>query len=81
MRTSYNLSNVNIEEKEINYKPDNLIMVSRCHKEISCLKCGKKFHSEGPYNRICNKCNLINERTRANTYSVKFEICKDNVLF
>lgn len=26
-------------------------------KERNCLKCGKKFWSEGNYNWICKKCN------------------------
>ena len=47
MRTACNCSNVNIEEKGIEYKPDNLIMVSRWYKKLSCLKCGKKSLSKG----------------------------------
>ena len=35
-----------------------------------CLKCGKKFHSKGPYNRICDKCSLMNERVASSTYAV-----------
>ncbi len=27
-----------------------------------CLKCGKKFASEGEFNRICDTCNSINSR-------------------
>ena len=26
-----------------------------------CLKCGRKFKSDGPHNRICARCNLRNE--------------------
>ena len=76
MRTSYNRSNVNIEEKETEYKHDNLIMVGRWHKKMPCLKCGKKFFSEGLYNRICEKCNLINEGTGANTYSLSLKFAE-----
>ncbi len=68
MRTAYNRSNVNIEGKEIEYKPDNLIMVSRRNMKMSCLKCGKKFLSEGPSNRICTKCNVINRKERVARY-------------
>jgi hypothetical protein len=75
MRTSYNRSNV-IEEKETKYKHDNLIMVGRWHKEMSCLKCGKEFYSEGLYNRICEECNLINESTRATTYSLNLKFAE-----
>ena len=76
MRTAYNRSNVNIEEKEVEYKPDNLIMVSRRNMKMSCLKCGKKFFSEGLHNRICEKCNLINEETRAPTYSLSLKFAE-----
>ncbi len=35
-----------------------------------CLKCGKKFLSERPYNRICEKCSLINKKVALNAHSV-----------
>lgn len=39
-------------------------------KKRVCLKCGKQFLSKGPYNRICDKCCLMNERVASSTYSV-----------
>ncbi len=33
----------------------------RSKKKRLCLKCGEKFLSERPYNRICEECSLINE--------------------
>ena len=39
-------------------------------KKRDCLKCGKQFHSKGPYNRICEKCSLMNERVASSTYAV-----------
>ncbi|ODS32821.1 MAG: hypothetical protein SCARUB_02027 [Candidatus Scalindua rubra] len=42
----------------------------RFKKKRLCLKCGKKFLSKGPYNRICEKCGSINERIATSTYSV-----------
>jgi len=39
-------------------------------KKRTCLKCGKQFLSKGPYNRICEKCSLMNERIAFSTYSV-----------
>jgi hypothetical protein len=39
-------------------------------KKRDCLKCGKQFLSKGPYNRICEKCGLMNERVASSTYSV-----------
>ncbi len=39
-------------------------------KERLCLKCGEKFLSERSYNRICEKCSLINQKIALKTYSV-----------
>ncbi len=39
-------------------------------KERLCLKCGEKFLSECPYNRICENCRLINEKIALKTHSV-----------
>ncbi len=39
-------------------------------KKRACLKCGQKFHSKGPYNRICDKCGISNERVASSAYSV-----------
>ena len=39
-------------------------------KKRRCLKCGKQFLSKGPYNRICDKCGLMNERVASSAYSV-----------
>ncbi len=39
-------------------------------KKRLCLKCGKKFTSKGLYNRICERCGLLNERMATSTYSV-----------
>lgn len=32
--------------------------------ERNCLKCNKPFESEGPGNRLCTVCNLINAKTK-----------------
>ena len=39
-------------------------------KKRLCLKCGKKFLSENPYNRICEQCSLTNEEIASNLHSV-----------
>jgi ribosomal protein S27AE len=39
-------------------------------KKRACLKCGNQFLSKGPYNRICDKCGLMNERVASSSYSV-----------
>jgi len=33
-------------------------------KPRTCLKCGQRFLSEGPWNRICRKCAEDNEHVR-----------------
>lgn len=38
-----------------------------------CLKCGERFLSECPYNRICEECSLTNERIALHTHSVSSE--------
>jgi len=35
-----------------------------------CLKCGEKFPSKGPYNRLCDKCSSMNERVASSAYAV-----------
>ena len=42
-------------------------------KKRLCLKCGEKFLSECPYNRICKECSLTNERIALHTHSVSSE--------
>lgn len=36
----------------------------------TCLKCGKKFPSKGAYNRICDKCEIVNSRVARTMYKV-----------
>ncbi len=42
----------------------------RSKKKRLCLKCGEKFLSECPYNRICEECSLTNERIEFRTHHV-----------
>lgn len=35
-----------------------------------CLRCGEKFLSEGPYNRVCEDCSVINARVYKNEYKI-----------
>ncbi len=71
MRNTSSCSSSNIEEKELKDKPNNFnTWVGRLQKKRLCLKCGKKFLSKGPHNRICVKCGLINDRIIVVTYSV-----------
>ncbi len=70
MKTTYNYSNGSIEEKKIGLKADNIIMVSKRNMKLSCLKCGNKFLSEDPHNRVCTKCNEINSKEKVARYPV-----------
>ncbi len=42
----------------------------RSKKKRLCLKCGEKFLSKRPYNRICEECSLTNERIASRTHAV-----------
>ncbi len=71
MRNTSSCLSSNIEEKELKDKPNNFnTSLGKLQKKRLCLKCGKKFLSKGPHNRICIKCCLINERIRTGIYSV-----------
>ncbi len=58
----------NREKKGLRENPN--ISRARLQKKRLCLKCGKKFLSKGLYNRICERCSLLNERMATGTYSV-----------
>jgi hypothetical protein len=58
----------NRKESELGENPN--ISSARLQKKRLCLKCGKKFPSKGLYNRICDRCSLLNERMATGTYSV-----------
>ncbi len=47
-------------------------------KERLCLKCGEKFLSERLYNRICEKCSLINKKIALKTHSVSSKPLGEN---
>jgi len=44
-----------------------------------CLKCGKKFLSEGIFNRICIKCDLENQKEISSVFISYCEIEKDDI--
>lgn len=35
-----------------------------------CLKCGSRFESEGPHNRLCDGCNNLNKGRQDKVYSL-----------
>ena len=72
MRNTSSYLSSNIQEKELKDKPNNFnTPVGRLQNKRLWLKCGKKFLSKGPHNRICVKCDLINDRIGiVGTYSV-----------
>ncbi len=46
-----------------NYKDINSAATEKSlEKKRVCLKCGKKFKSVSPYNRVCERCSAINNR-------------------
>ncbi len=58
----------NRKKKGLRENPN--ISRARLQKKRLCLKCGKKFTSKGLYNRICERCSLLNERVATSIYSV-----------
>jgi hypothetical protein len=58
----------NREKNELREHPN--ISRAGLQKKRLCLKCGKRFSSKGLYNRICERCSLLNERMATGTYSV-----------
>ena len=59
----------NMKIKDANSKGSTKVIGSR-QKRI-CLKCGEKFPSKGPYNRLCDKCSSMNERVASSTYAAR----------
>ena len=47
-------------------------------QERLCLKCEEKFLSKRPYNRICEKCSLINKKIALKTHSVSSKPLGEN---
>ncbi len=75
MKNYFGCTSTNIEENELKDKPDNFITpVNRLHKKRLCLKCGKRFLSQGSHNRICLKCGLSNEGIRTYPYALSMRI-------
>jgi hypothetical protein len=58
----------NRKKKGLRENPN--ISRARLQKKRLCLRCGEKFPSKGLYNRICERCSLLNERMVKSTYSV-----------
>ena len=58
----------NRKKKGLRENPN--ISRARLQEKRLCLRCGKKFPSKGLYNRICERCSLLNERMVKSTYSV-----------
>ncbi len=50
-------------------------------KNRLCLKCGEKFLSERPSNRICERCSLINEKIALKLHSVSHPPQKESEFF
>ncbi len=77
MRNTSSYCSSNIQDKELKHKPNNFnTSVGKLQNKRLCLKCGQKFLSEGPHNRICVKCGLINDRIIVVTYSVSLSFAK-----
>jgi hypothetical protein len=56
-------------KKKIFRENSNISRVKWKKKRL-CLRCEKMFLSKGPYNRVCERCSLLNERMATSTYSI-----------
>ncbi len=75
MKKNYKLSKTTSDEGKTNYKPEYYnVKVSKFENKRSCLKCGEKFHSNGPQNRICKDCNFTNLRIGPSSYSLSVRL-------
>ena len=57
-------------KKKMRLREKSNITRVRSKKKRLCLKCGKRFLSKGLYNRVCERCGLLNERMATSTYSI-----------
>ena len=52
-------------------------------KKRLCLRCGKKFSSKGPHNRVCGPCTIINDyatTAKPSRSTLKLEHNRDSVI-
>ncbi len=47
------------------------------NKRRLCLKCGKKFLSIGPHNRLCEKCISTNEKIAMKAFYVSSKLSEE----
>ncbi len=79
MKSISNYSKPNSKKMELKgtSKEASTKVISLKRKRV-CLKCGEKFPSKGPYNRVCDKCSSMNERVANSTYVVRESIPSDS---
>ena len=72
MKSVSNYSKLNRKKMKLKdtNEEDSTKVISLKQKRV-CLKCGEKFPSKGPYNRVCDKCSSMNERVANSTYAVR----------
>ncbi len=72
MKRVSNYSKANRKKMELKdtIKETSTKVISLKQKRV-CLKCGEKFPSKGPFNRVCDKCSSTNERVANSTYAVR----------
>ena len=70
MRKSYDYLRTNGKKKKFKYTPKKYNSLKTRLRKRFCLKCGDKFISKGPYNRLCEKCGIANERIVSRIYAV-----------
>lgn len=70
MKHTSNVLKLKGKKKMENILKNENIAVSKPNKKRVCLKCGTHFFSKGRYNRICEKCTMVNQRIAPDVYAV-----------
>ncbi len=78
MRNNYSCLNSNRDRRNLKdelsgYDTNKIIL----KKKRLCLKCGKKFCSIGPHNRICEKCVSTNEKIALKTCCISPKLSEE----
>ncbi len=74
-KKNYKLPKKTSDGGKTKYEPEHYnIKVKKSKKKRFCLKCGNKFHSNGPGNRICEDCNLTNLKIGPASYTLSLRL-------
>ncbi len=71
MKNNYKCLNSHSNRSTSRNVPEGIdVKRTNLKKRRLCLKCGKKFLSIGPHNRLCENCVSINDKITMKTFFV-----------